>query len=212
MNDGRLPRVCLSRLNYLLDKQSSKYETNWLSRLKGILDGIGMGHLCYSTDPSLWLTNKSRILSLFSIEMKNDDLQRNGHSKSLQMKIPRAISDTTARYLFHCPVGLTRIVAQIRLANNFSGRMICNNKIFRLNPNEYCKLCKYELESVEHLLIRCVSLENLRAVYFKNVRKDIPQEEMLLTLLRISNPVHLKSLALFMSDALMHREKILNEK
>lgn len=212
MNGERLTLVCWRRLVWLLDKGSNKIEYNWASRLLSILEMVDFGFLINCFDADIWLSHKEAIVNKFSDIMKNNDLQRYQASASLQIKIPRQELVRPARYItLRCPIALTRIVAQIRLANIYSSRFFVNNTIHKLDMRNPCKLCYAELESSPHILIDCPFYYEIRRKFFNDLLIDKHKSDIIPNLLDIKNPRELKRLALYWLEALEFRDKYLSD-
>ena len=64
-----------------------------------------------------------------------------------------------------------KILAQLRLLNNYNSRIITKNKIVKLQNSNFCYNCS-SYNSIIHSLIDCEIYNNFRSKVFENIKKD----------------------------------------
>ena len=98
-----------------------------------------------------------------------EDLAKFHKSKSLKLFNELGFKKSRPIYFsFIDSLKMLRFTAQIRLFNNYSPRLITDNKIFKTRIDELCYCCFTEM-NVIHLTNDCINDEDWRINYFGEV-------------------------------------------
>ncbi|KAH0540164.1 hypothetical protein KQX54_013747, partial [Cotesia glomerata] len=105
-------------------------------QLRKILTTIDEEDLLLHLSAQYWKLNKIRILDKFHKHLKLQDLRRYSNSKACQIPIPNSLFDESTAYLIKNEFSTLISKIQLRLANNYSCRIILNRNIIQLRPTE----------------------------------------------------------------------------
>lgn len=210
MPDKRLPKICLVRLFALAEAPGASVKYNWACQIREFLAATGALDLWQNLSPLAWKSRTVAVLASYERLLRfNDELDRDSLNSTRQLvTVARpAISNS---YLYNnCSLAMTRLKAQVRLANDHNCRFVFNGHAYYLFPKELCSVCNLnEPESLEHFLCICPHYLGLRSHYlgeFLTGRLDLGR------FLNDPGPASTKALFYFMTNALCLRAFLRNE-
>ncbi|KAH0558721.1 hypothetical protein KQX54_000441, partial [Cotesia glomerata] len=139
-------------------------------QLRKILTTIDEEDLLLHLSAQYWKLNKIRILDKFHKHLKLQDLRRYSNSKACQIPIPNSLFDESTAYLIKNEFSTLISKIQLRLANNYSCRIIPQSQHHPAKTNG--TIHNLTQESVAHFLLEC-SLFNTHAHSFSKFRRTI---------------------------------------
>lgn len=165
--------------------------------------------------PSFWMRKKKLFLNIYAEHLKNIDFDRYLCSTSPQSQLIRTRAVVAPWYVqTRCPIGLRRIVAQLRLANVFRCKISCNGTCYFLKPDQICGSCNLGLETIEHILLHCPAYNDLRQKYLHTPTSDPATSSSalrIIKILEIKSRSQLDDLTNFIARALKLRSLLTTE-
>ncbi|KAH0563661.1 hypothetical protein KQX54_003984 [Cotesia glomerata] len=163
MEDHRWPKRCLLNLCNLLQNPECQKRFNWVARFDLLLQELGLQGMFTNLNPVYWEKNQDKFLNAALERARRMDYECYLRSSSLQMQLIWRKEAVTPRFLkMRWPIHLTRMLSQLRLANTHCCRIFCFDQCLQLIPKALCRTCGTEPETVDHILSRCKTLEDLR--------------------------------------------------
>lgn len=97
------------------------------------------------------------VFSQFELELRREDFARAEVSEACQLSIPRVTIEGPAKYLIlKLPLHIKRVIAQLRLANQYNAYISLSKCAARLSPHALCENCNLrEDETVVHFFFKC---------------------------------------------------------
>lgn len=148
MEETRLPNICLRRLVSLHLSGNQNPRFNWVSQFDVLLNCIGLSELWLDLNHRTWLQRQDYAFMKFALYLKNADVIKHHITSSHACKIIREPNDPPFQYvLYRCPLAITKIFIQFRLASNYNIRFTYKNLMYTIRPNGICTYCKSQTSS-----------------------------------------------------------------
>lgn len=167
MEDSRLHKICLSRLATLARTNTSTAKTNWFKKFLLLIENVspGITQCLASLNLHAWCSKEEEFLRLYKNSLSQQDLRLANNSHYLQTTYVPVNSN--ASYLGRrTNLQTLRVFAQLRLASNYYCAINVNKCKYSFDCLQKCPICNHdERDNIEHLLLRCPILENLRQQY-----------------------------------------------
>lgn len=225
MDDSRLPKICFLRHLALFktrpaimdNKTAKRYELyNWIYQVNFFMEKISASGMWDNVNSVYWKSKKDDMVARLLVVYKQEDLGRVVKSESLQVVIPRTLSDGPALYLrTRAPWKYIRTVAQARLSTIHAVTFSFKGIFYKIDPTKKCNLCNLnEVESLAHLFLRCPIYVTPRRYWLNCVSAQIAinasdsDDENLLTVLlqtNLGNKNALKNIHYFIKNAIKIR-------
>lgn len=208
-----LPKKCMLRLIALADSTNGVNQLNWATQFRAFLAQTNCEDLWQTLDPRIWASRCDEVFCRYEQILREEDLGRWRNSAACQLRMPRGLEGQPARYLtLKLPLHMKRIIAQLRLANQYNCKITLKNCVGKLDPHQICQNCNcLEEETLTHLLGRCALYNPLREHYFPQLRYAENKREAVITLLGSNNVQTLKNICYYVEKCLMLRAFSLNE-
>lgn len=183
---------------------------NWALQLKQIFTQIQRPDVWSHLSGCILRRSRSELLSSYADHLRNLDLAAAAASSFLLFPslIARDSASLPAIYLtWNVPIHVTRIMAQIRLANNRGVTFSSAGNFFFIDSNVQCTLCNLQKrELLSHILSECPIYRPIRS-------------ELILGLVSDGSPAGLENVSLqqaklvaaFITSMLRIRAFIMNE-
>lgn len=156
MEDIRLPKICLNSLSKKNDGN------NWLNKIVKIVKKVGIElEKGFSIDDII--KQKENIIIEYENFLIKEDWIRFQLVKNLE------IGKELNYYKFDCNyfeldlnLNIKKIIAQLRLAVTYNGRIYVRDKKIELNKEECCKICNLnESWTIRHVLTECQLIQEM---------------------------------------------------
>lgn len=206
MEDHRWPKRCLYNLCNLLQNPECQKRFNWVARFDLLLQELGLQRMFTNLNPVYWEKNQDKFLNAALERARRMDYEYYLRSSSLQMQLVWRKEAVTPRFLkIRWPIHLTRIVSQLRLANSHSCRIFCFDQCLQLIPKALCRTCGTELETVDHILSRYKTLEDLRQRFLSRFTKFFPPNLLSFYILESHHIVDIENITRFLAASIHRR-------
>ncbi|KAH0559199.1 hypothetical protein KQX54_001687 [Cotesia glomerata] len=167
MKDSRLPRICLYRLADLAKTDTSTAKTNGFKNFLSIIESISpeIAQSLARLNLYTWCSREEEFLNMYKNSLLQQDLRLANNSYYLQTYYTP--TDPNFSYLRRrTNLQTLRVFAQLRLASCYYCTINVNNCKYNFEYPQNCPLCNLgEKDSIEHLLLSCPQLKNLRQHY-----------------------------------------------
>lgn len=177
MDENRYPRICFNRIRALAQYDSSKGKYNWANQIKThFFETIGRSDFWENiTAESIKLERENLVEALRQNLYKND-VDSCKISTSLTI-LPALIHvGSIIKYLdLKVPLKFKKIIAQLRMHNQYCPRIIINKEKHITNSQSYCEYC-IDQDSLFHSLIYCKYFENERTIYLNEIALSVDQK------------------------------------
>ena len=165
MQDDRLPKICFKRLLHLSKNETEKNGTkyNWINQVKiKFLKKINKDDFLDNISLDLLVKEKNNLLEELKKYTKRIDKKNIFECNCIPALSILHQNEITVNYIdLKLPLHQKKILAQVRLLNNYNTRFLTKDKIHKLNFNEYCHLCS-ERDTIFHSIINCEKFNNYR--------------------------------------------------
>lgn len=193
MPEDRYAKICFKRLIALKHFESKNNKYNWISQIHDIfLTPINENVDWNSLTLESFLEIKETLVNKFNNYCYQNDFNSciNTSSLTIYNKIfPK--NPITENYLSsNLSLQEKRVIAQIRLLNNFVPRIVFNNVIYNLMETENCNYCN-EANSIIHKILYCIRFNEDRIVILENSRDEL-ESLVFFELLETTNSTMLK--------------------
>lgn len=205
MESFRFPKLCLARLKSLALKDPSS-KLNWFCHLRKFFVDCGLAgtwlDMCLGVDS----LDAKILLNKYELFLRERDMSSFARSRSLQLYPYLSLGDGPQSYLrMKLPLYFKKILAQTRLINVHVCRIIFDKKkIYRFNLESSCKFCRFENESLMHILCGCLSCEHICEAHFPEFRNDDPLD-FWLNVLSSNNYITIKKAVILIKTILSIR-------
>ncbi|KAL7304651.1 hypothetical protein TKK_0002898 [Trichogramma kaykai] len=153
LEPNRYPKICLQKL--LENRNNNNNKSNWVVQVNSVFFEP-MGELNIWENLNLLFSAKAKksLIRKYAQHLRNNDLERMESSTLINDWIPvRCNADS---YLSrNCPLKLKKFMAQLKLINIHSARVILKDASYKFEINCTCNYCKIDNVSILHWLFDC---------------------------------------------------------
>jgi hypothetical protein len=200
--NNSLVKLCYNRL---LEEHNNS--TNWISLFKERIFSPELDEIWESQH--FRATDEISVINFHNCRSKSEITNKIDMSSSLYWykELVNFRNQNSDTYLdMDLPKSIINTFAQIRLINIHNEKIYVNGMSYKFFNNELCSICNHhEMDTLEHLLIKCNITKHLREHYL------IDTSENLKELLRTGTKENVIKIVNFVKQALRIRSFILNE-
>lgn len=196
MSPIRWPNKCLSLLSLRIDSAAGS-EMNWLHQLRSIVRGAGVD-LC--ADPVTGHLPIPAIAEAFSARRRSTD-----HGRILNSShCPHLAVDpiTATSFPAHLDLNELRLAYPILLRNILFQSLYWRGRSLRMNPSAVCPRCGTGKDTIEHLILHCMVLNEERKLC------GLPSRAVDLSALLLTNKEALLNCVLFVKHTWSRVSKV----
>ncbi|KAJ8980830.1 hypothetical protein NQ317_018410 [Molorchus minor] len=136
MDNNRLPKICLLRLLYFLNTNEPKY--NWMSQFREMLEYGGYTEQWGVISGALIKNKRGLLLANFRNNLRNEDITSLNQSSYLTIYRQLTLKADYQDYLkLNIPIHITRVIAQLRLCNEYHIKFNFKGYSYKINPKEH---------------------------------------------------------------------------
>lgn len=170
MSDERIPKICFNRLKELAVTSTLPDKYNWCLQVKQFFTDAGLLNIWDSLSLSTLQENRTTLIANYKRFLYEKDYQRVSLSSTLDILPQLNLSQGPQKYFaIRLPPSIRAMIAQIRLFNNVSPRLIINTKMYILNNKSICTRCDMgSLDELYHVLVECPAFECERSEFLRH--------------------------------------------
>lgn len=180
MQETRLPKICLARLEEIDKSKVNNIKYNWYSQLKTLLHKVNLEQLLSDNMTPTETKKMSNEVERKLAELTSkEDREKTKNSTFIphHNQINPEKTETGHNYLnSRVSFAKKRLFSQLRMRNANSLSLIINQISYKVNLTEICTICNTQkLEDLHHLLFVCPIYYDSRNHYLCNHPKDVNQ-------------------------------------